>query len=106
MSTFHTVHAEQFYLKGKPLEFPTDGGGITISPQVAFKVIVVLDNTEIFTLPDPADIPESGLYFIKDELFASTDTTFKLHTGEIVGKMYHNRKQTLMLWKVGGVWRN
>ena len=97
MSTFHTVHAEQFYLKGKPLEFPTDG---------EFKVIPVLDNTEIFTLPDPADIPESGLYFIKDEFFASTDTTFKLHTGEIVGKMYHNRKQTLMLLKVGGVWRN
>jgi len=106
MSTFHTVHAEQFYLKGKPLQFPTDGGGVTISPEVTFKVIEVIDDVDTFTLPDPASIAESGLYFIKDEIFVSNDTTFKLHTGEIVGRMYHDRKQTMMFLKVGGVWRN
>jgi hypothetical protein len=106
MSTFHAVHAEQFYLKGQPLELPTNGDGVTIAPEIKFKVVVVLDNTDTFTLPDPADIPESGLYFVKDELFASTDTTFKLHTGEVVGRMYHDSKQTMMFLKVGGVWRN
>ena len=79
MSTFHAVHAEQFYLKGQPLELSTNGDGVTISPEIKFKVVVVLDNTDTLTLPDPADIPESGLYFVKDELFASTDNVQAAH---------------------------
>ena len=74
--------------------------------EVKFQVIRVLEGMNTIVLPEPADVPEIGLYYYKDTYFEITDPVFKLSNGLIVGKFYRNRIQNITFLKANGVWVN
>ena len=72
--------------------------------EVKFLVVRVVDSMFTITLPDPATVVESGIYYYKDQL-NETNTIF-LYNGVQLGKFYFNRKQNITFLKADGRWTN
>jgi hypothetical protein len=70
-----------------------------------FQKISVADGVGSIVLPDPTTVVETGLYYYKDAI-TTTDTTFTLQNGLIVGKFYASRTQHITFLKSGNLWIN
>ena len=128
MSTFNDIFAEQYFLKGELLTLKQgdkgdkgdkgdDGKIITVDDEtkvihgedgkdgeVKFLVVHVVDGMFTITLPDPATVVESGIYYYKDQQ-NETNTTFFYNDVQL-GKFYFNRKQNITSLKADGRWTN